>query len=459
MNKFTWIATKIKHFYNFFDKRSYENFKEIIKSFIFLREHKQADIANLSWKTLSQIQYFFNKSVWDYKILNELRLKWIRNKVWNKKSDILLLDSSIVAKSKNSSFKWLTNYFFSNKDKKIVNWFDVLWASIITKTWFKYILDFMLYFKKDKNKLSNQDKRNPSIQNNLWIKFLTKLFRKTKVWLVVLDSWFKWWYIAKWIFTVCKRHFLVRIWEEQYYYDKDLNILKIKDFLKKDNAIFVNWMSLWILKWVQLKSWKNKWINIDTNLIIYHKTWFYKPVVLCTSANIEDIYENMIREVWDLSWNEKLEQCFWNNALSKTKNENEIYISFVLLYKKRWSIEVCFRELKTYLWFEKFQVQSYDAIMKYLHICILVHTLLYLALISINIDCNIVYKRYIYEYLKEKRNIKNSNFNISFDGLKLFFEMIIFNLDIFKGNFNYFLPKFSFSLKSCFSLNLQKILW
>jgi len=46
----------------------------------------------------------------------------------------------------------------------------------------------MLYFKKDKNKLSNQDKRNPSIQNNLWIKFLTKLFRKTKVWLVVLDS-------------------------------------------------------------------------------------------------------------------------------------------------------------------------------------------------------------------------------------------------------------------------------
>jgi len=96
--------------------------------------------------------------------------------------------------------------------------------------------------------------------------------------------------------------------------------------------------------------------------------------------------------------------------------------------------------------------------MKYLHICILVHTLLYLALISINIDCNIVYKRYIYEYLKEKRNIKNSNFNISFDGLKLFFEMIIFNLDIFKGNFNYFLPKFSFSLKSCFSLNLQKIL-
>jgi len=46
----------------------------------------------------------------------------------------------------------------------------------------------MIYFKKDKNKLTNSDKRNSSIQNNLWIKFLTKLFAKTKSWLVVMDS-------------------------------------------------------------------------------------------------------------------------------------------------------------------------------------------------------------------------------------------------------------------------------
>lgn len=459
MTKFTWIATKIKHFYEIFDKRTYEVFKEVINSFIFLREHKQADISNLALKTLSQIQYFFSKSVWNYKILNELRLKWIRNKTWDKKSDILLLDSSIVTKSKNSNFKWLTNYFFSNKDKKIVNWLDVFWASIITKSWFKYILDFMLYFKKNNTKLSNKDKRNPSLQNSLWIKFITKLFRKTKAWLVVLDSWFKWWYIAKWIFSVCKRHFLVRIWEEQYYYDKDWNLLKIKDFLKKDNSIFLNWLSLWVLKWIQLKSWKNKWIDIDTNLIIYHKNWFRKHVVLCTSADIENIYENMIREVWDLSWREKLEESFWDNALSKVKNENKIYYSFVLLYQKRWSIEVCFRELKTYLWFEKFQVQSYDAIMKYLNICVLVHTLLYLTLIYINFDFNIDYKKYIYDYLKEKRNIKNSNFNISFDGLKLFFEMIVFNLNDFKLNFKDFLPNFSISLKSCLSLSNEKILW
>jgi len=449
MTKFTGIATKIKHFFEIFDKRSYETFKQVVSSFIFLREHKQADIANLNWISLAKIQYFFNKSVWNYKILNDLRLKWIRNKIWwawDKKSDVLILDSSITAKSKNSTFSWLTNYFFSNKDKKVVNGFDIFWASIITKNWFKYILDISLYFKK--KKLNNHDKRNPSIQNFLWKKVLTKLFTKTKSWLVVLDSWFKWWSIAKWIYSVHKRHFLVRIWADQYYYDHNWNSLKINKFCKKKNAIIINWMELWVLKNVYLKSWYKKWIKIKTNLIIYHKNWFKNPVVLCTSADIEDIYENMIRTVWDLSWKEKCKQSFWKKALSNIQNENKIYFSFVLLYRKRWSIEVCFKELKTYLWFEKFQVQSYEAIMKYLHICILVHSLLYITLTYI--EENLELKTNIYNILKQKRNIKNKNFYISFDWLKLFLEMAIFS------NFNIFDSiSFSISLKPCFSLNNQ----
>jgi len=455
MNKDIQIWQKIKHFYNIFDKRTYEIFKNIVSSFVFLRNPKQADIANLTWKTLSQIQYFFNKSVWDFKLLNNLRLSWIRNKIygaWNKKSDILLLDSTIIAKSKNSEFSWLSNYFFSNKDKKIVSWFDLFWASIITKSWIKYILDICLFFKKPKHKVNSFDKRNPSTQNQVWMKFISKLFTKTKAWLVVMDSWFKWGYIAKWIFTVCKRHFLVRIWDEQYYYDNNWNYLKIKSFLKQENSIFVNWFSLWVLKKVQLKSWKNKWINIETNLIIYHKKWFRKPVVLCTSADIWDIFENMFRKVWDLSWDEKLKSHFWENALSKVKNENEIYVSFVLLYQKRWSIEVCFRELKTYLWFEKFQLLDYESIMKYLHICILVHSLLYITKNYIYFDSNL--RIFIYDYLKEKRNIKNNNFNISFDWLKLFFEMSI----LVDTNFSLKSINFSISLKSCFPFNNQDIL-
>jgi len=282
----------------------------------------------------------------------------------------------------------------------------------------------------------------------LWIRFITKLLKITKSWLVVLDAWFKWWYIEKWIFTVCKRHFLVRIWLDQSYYDDKLNEFKIKDFLKVENSISVNWINLRVIKNVMLKSWFKKWIKLETNLIIYHKKWFYKPAILCTSADIWDIYENMFREIWDLSWKEKLKQLFSNNALLKVKSENEIYFSFVLLYQKRWSIEVCFRELKTYLWFEKFQVQDYNAIMKYLHICILIHSLLYITLSYIYLDISL--KSFIYDVLKKKRNIKNDYFDISFDGLKLFLEMSVFDTI-----FSFKKLSFSISLNSCLAFTNQ----
>jgi hypothetical protein len=38
-----------------------------------------------------------------------------------------------------------------------------------------------------------------------------------------------------------------------------------------------------------------------------------------------------------------------NNIISKIKQEMNIYYAFVLLYKKRWSIEECFKELKSYI--------------------------------------------------------------------------------------------------------------
>jgi len=51
--------------------------------------------------------------------------------------------------------------------------------------------------------------------------------------------------------------------------------------------------------------------------------------------------------------------------------------------------------------------------MKYFHICILVHSLLYITLAYIK--DNIELQTKIYNILKEKRNIKNKNNDISFD--------------------------------------------
>ncbi|MDQ7022730.1 MAG: transposase [Candidatus Gracilibacteria bacterium] len=69
--------------------------------------------------------------------------------------------------------------------------------------------------------------------------------------------------------------------------------------------------------------------------------------------------------------------------------------------KKRWTIEECFKELKSYLSFEKFQVQSHDAIMKYLHIILLVHTLTYIMLFGLTQSHNNFI--FVYDFLKEKR--------------------------------------------------------
>ncbi|MDQ7022252.1 MAG: transposase [Candidatus Gracilibacteria bacterium] len=102
-----------------------------------------------------------------------------------------------------------------------------------------------------------------------------------------------------------------------------------------------------------------------------------------------------------------------------------MFYAFVELYKKRWTIEECFKELKSYLSFEKFQVQSHDAIMKYLHIILLVHTLTYIMLFGLTQNHNNFI--FVYDFLKEKRNIKNKSNGvkkITFMGLKLFIEMM-----------------------------------
>jgi hypothetical protein len=293
---------------------------------------------------------------------------------------------------------------------------------------------------------------------------MTKIFSQTKAWLVLMDSWFKWPNTCKWIYKIMKRHFLVRITKEQYIYDENNNRFKIAKLLRKETCInFKDW-DLWSFKGVKLKSWTDKKVDILVNIIVFHKNWFRNPLILATSADIQDIYENMIKEIWGISLMEfteskkdkKKDNKWPNDAISKVKLENNMYYAFVLLYKKRWTIEECFKELKSYLWFENFQVRSYDSIMKYLHIILLVHTLLYIILAIICSNNEIFNK--IYEYLKRKRNIKNKEHKITFMWLKLFIEMININSDDFSHNNLPNLFKIPISLKSSYCLCIQESL-
>ena len=424
MNNNNGLSTKIKHFFEIFDKRTYETFKIVINWILCLKDWKQWDLANLWEKSLWQIQYFFSKSIWDFKLLNKLRVQWIRNKIsWarDKISDILVLDWSIFTKNKSSKFWTLTSFLFSNRDKKVVNWIELFWASIYTKSGLKYVLELSI-FKKWKTK-----REKFSSINHAWRKFMMRVIQNTKSWLIVLDSGFKWANMCKRIFQVCKRHFLVRIREWQNIILENWEEFKISELLLKRTAMYFPDWKMWVFKDVLLRSWKNKKVNIRVNVIVFHKNWPKNPSVIATSADLEEVYENMIRKKWDISWKEKIENYNQENStkLVKWTEINRIYYCFVNLYSKRWSIEECFKELKSYLCFEKFRVQSYDAIMKYLHIVLLVHTLLYIMLYSLSLNEKSF--NFVYEFLKEKRNIKNITKKITIIWLKLFIEMMFQN--------------------------------
>ncbi|MDQ7023735.1 MAG: hypothetical protein Q9M97_09700 [Candidatus Gracilibacteria bacterium] len=107
MKNNTGIKNKIKHFINIFDKRSYETFKIVVNGILCLKDWKQGDLANVGEVTLGKIQYFFDKSKWNYQKLNSLRIQWIRNKIGgarDKISDILIFDGTVFAKIRLQNF-------------------------------------------------------------------------------------------------------------------------------------------------------------------------------------------------------------------------------------------------------------------------------------------------------------------------------------------------------------------
>lgn len=61
---------------------------------------------------------------------------------------MVIFDGSVFTKNMKASFSGLTNMFWSNRDKKVVNGFELFGASILTTSGVKYILNIMLYFKQ-----------------------------------------------------------------------------------------------------------------------------------------------------------------------------------------------------------------------------------------------------------------------------------------------------------------------
>ncbi|MDQ7023378.1 MAG: hypothetical protein Q9M97_07795 [Candidatus Gracilibacteria bacterium] len=163
----------------------------------------------------------------------------------------------------------INRLFFSNKDKKVVRGIELFGASIITDNGLKYILGIEIFTKiKDKFLLKNE---GASEINSAWRKFMIKTIKKTKSWLVVLDSGFKGAEMCKNIFENCKKHFLVRISATQVFFDEKGEKFKISELLKKKNAIYFENGKMWVFKGVFLQSWNKKGFKKRINIIVFIK--------------------------------------------------------------------------------------------------------------------------------------------------------------------------------------------
>jgi len=56
-------------------------------------------------------------------------------------------------------------------------------------------------------------------------------------------------------------------------------------------------------------------VKIPVNIIVYHLNGPKNPMVLVTSASLEDVYENMIRKNSEPSWKEKKEEYTRNTSV------------------------------------------------------------------------------------------------------------------------------------------------
>lgn len=392
MKKVINFRQQIKHFKVIFDSRTYLNFVVVAEGMIKLREWKQADLALLGEKTLRQIQYFFKSASWSAKKLNEFRLRFLRNKsdFRDRKTDFVVADGSVLGKDQNASFSFLTEKVYSNLEKKVVNGIKLFGASVHTKQGVKYVFDFFLYFKtKWKSEWE------------AWKHFLCLVAEKTSAGIFVFDRGFKNQYLLKYVYSVLKRTFLIRICPSQHVYilaPKKAKTRKktpkysipdrisksVNNFLTDESAITLEKGKLWLMNEVIVKAWIGEFRE-EVSIIVFHRNGFKNPLVLCVSI---------------------------------AKITIEEAVQFVQTYFRRWGIEQLFKELKSWFCFEKFKTISLESIEKYLALTIFVHSLLSQA--KEQIEHIPILKAGIQLLLKKRRNIKE----FTVIGIKLFMEII-----------------------------------
>jgi len=344
-------------------------------------------------KCISTVSYFFNKAKWKISdVRNSLRnhlLVSTQTKI--EPEDIACFDESSISKQ-GDKFEFIGDTY-AGAGKEIHNGYTILAvAAVSLKKKTKWIFDEIIY--------SNQD---PKFRGKfIYVqRLLKRLFKLTKIALVVFDAGFKNKYILNYVLNQGK-NFIIRALPEMVVWSKDKQKKqRFKDIKKMKGAehfeFSVGGQKGWSITFYQglINAWMSE-IKQELIVVIIRRPGFRKPMILITNLSIT-------------SFNETL----------------EVYQK----YLNRWQIEILFQEIKE-LGLKSFRLRRKVAILKYITVIILVYTLLTYQLAWVNTQ--FLWQLILKKFLKVKRKITD----LLLGGLKIFYELFFTKAITLKQLFN-----------------------
>lgn len=299
--------------------------------------------ANDIGKCTSALSYFFNDAAWNVReVRSLLRLRLMHHRHTRiEVGDIAAIDESSI--SKNGDTFECIGKVWDNADKAIHDGYALMTVAIVSATkGTRWIFDEILY--------SNVDPAFRSMPIVV-LRLLRRLFAHTTITTVVFDRGFRNAYIVKYVVEKGK-NFVLRATED---------MLLIHDTAKKGcpfgqikrvknarhEALVVNGTKGWSMTWATgaVNAWMRV-IRVPFTVVSIYRPSFHRPMILVTNLPI-------------------------NNA--------DDALALYQTYLNRWKIEILFQEIKA-LGLETFRVRKKRAIVKYLTVVIVLHTLLTLQL-------------------------------------------------------------------------------
>ena len=333
------FGEKIEVYRNCFSKPQWRHFKTYINGLI-LGEKGEKNIQDIISNTLdgrsqSSLNRFLTKPRWGVRRLNNLRLK--ENLEGIEEGGVLILDDSFIEKTGKSMDG--VGYLYDHSKKKSILCHDIVSTLYINGNR-RVPLYFNPYLKKE-----------VAEELDIWFKtrieIAIELLKKSFLWVkprvVVFDEW----YMSK----------------------------ELLEFL---NSYRVTWVSMaksnrLVLQgndtWVNLREYargipKSCFKRIDKELEERRYRWLYETKVVM--KNVGEIKLVILKERI-------------NSRNCKFIVSNDISMEGLKVfeyYKKRWSIEVFYRDCKQYLGMGDYQVRKLDAVVIHLHLVFLAYTLL-----------------------------------------------------------------------------------